>query len=165
MSSNDLTNPTHGEVGILIGGDAASLQLFDHLQLNSLRKPLNLRFFSSEVMEKSITYGEVGGDWYPENEISIDIEKPVEKKKEVFSYNTSIYNLLKEQDDNKIKEKDNWSEDEEVMGEDDWSDFPNWKDATKYKLASYCPMRWMCLQYISQMKMMITVCLKKKSKH
>ena len=25
MSSNDLTNPTHGEVGILIGGDAASL--------------------------------------------------------------------------------------------------------------------------------------------
>ena len=37
MSSNDLTNPTHGEVGILIGGDAASLQLFYHIQLNSLR--------------------------------------------------------------------------------------------------------------------------------
>ena len=68
---------THGEVEILIGGDAASLQLFDHLQLNSLRKQLNLRFFSSEVMEKPLAYGEGGGEWYPENEITINIEKPV----------------------------------------------------------------------------------------
>ena len=90
-------------------------------------------------MEKPLAYGEVGGDWYPENEISINIEKLVEKK-EMYTYNTSIYNLLKEQDDDEIKEKDNWSDDEEIKEEDNWSDFPNCKDAIKYKLASYCPM-------------------------
>ena len=81
MSSNDLTNPSHGEVEILLGGVAASLQLFDHHQLNKLRKPLSLRFFLSEVMEKPLAYGEVEAEWYPENEISIDIEKPVEKRR------------------------------------------------------------------------------------
>ena len=38
MTSNDLSNPTHGEVEILLGGDGASLQLFDHNQLNKLKK-------------------------------------------------------------------------------------------------------------------------------
>ena len=110
LSSDDLTNPTHGEVGILIGGDAASLQLFDHLQLNSLRKPLNLRFFSSDIMRKPLTYGEVGGEWHPEVEVTVNVEKHIEEEKETFSYNTAVYKLLEEQDNNEDKENNDWSE-------------------------------------------------------
>ena len=61
LSSEDLTAPSYGEVEILIGASAAALQIYDHNELNSLKKPVNLRFFHSPLMRLPLAYGEWKG--------------------------------------------------------------------------------------------------------
>ena len=57
-----------------------------------------------------------------------------EEEKETFSYNTSVYKLLKEQDNDEDKIYNDWVKGEDITEEDDWSNFPDCKDASQYEL-------------------------------
>ena len=94
MSSEDLSSATYGDVDVLLGASAAALQLYDHTELNALKKPINLRFFHSPLFRLPLAYGEVEGDWAPEEEVKMEIEKPEPEPKKTYSLNAELYKSI-----------------------------------------------------------------------
>ena len=51
MESQSLTWASNGEIDIIMGGDNAGLLVQDNPTMNGIRKPSNLRFYTSPVFE------------------------------------------------------------------------------------------------------------------
>ena len=63
MESQSLTWAINREIDIIIGGDNAGILVQDHPTMNNIRKPTNLRFYTSPVFNLPLEFGELSRQW------------------------------------------------------------------------------------------------------
>ena len=91
-------------------------------------------------MKLPLAYGELEGEWLPENKVTVKVEKPAEEPKETFAYNTKLYKLIEKQKGIKEDIATNMIMEESNTDKDDWTKYPACKKPTKYQLVGYCGM-------------------------
>ena len=123
---------------VLIGASAAALQLYDHNELNALKKPVNLRFFHSPLIWLPLAYGEVEGEWSPEQKVTMDIKRPDPEPQEVHSYNTELYKIIGLETEPAVNNEDVSTIDQDDRDYDDWTAYPATESPKNYHLTGYC---------------------------
>ena len=91
-------------------------------------------------MKLPLAYGELEGEWLPENEVTVNVEKPAEEPKEIFAYNTELYKLIENNKGVKDNITSSMTMEESNTDNDDWTKYPACKKPTKYQLVGYFGM-------------------------
>ena len=89
-----------------------------------------MRFFHSPLFRLPLAYGEVEGEWEPEEEVKVEVEKPEPITKKTYSFNTDLYNMIDAADSQ--EEGEEMEEDTTLLDKDydDWTNFPTSKDSS-----------------------------------
>ena len=78
------------------------------------------------------------GDWAPEEEVKIDVERPDPEPKEIHMYNTELYKAVDLAKNHKTDSEVDEDTDQPNVDCDDWSNYPASRTPHKYRLTGYC---------------------------